>query len=772
MSKNLLIVESPNKIKSIKKYLGQDFEVLASFGHVRDLVPKSGAVDTDNDFAMKYQIISKNSKHVDAIVAAAKNAEHIYLATDPDREGEAISWHIAQILQSKRGLKGVADKIERVVFHEVTQKGIQAALKQPRQLDLHLVDAQQARRALDYLVGFNLSPLLWKKIRRGLSAGRVQSPALRLICERENEIRAFEQQEYWTIHLDSHKSRTPFSAKLIQWQNQKLEQLSLPNQESQETVLMALQGKTAQVANIIKKKATRKAAAPYTTSTMQQDAVRKLSFTTDRTMRTAQQLFEGIDVGQGAVGLITYMRTDSVTLAEDALTEIRHFIANKIGEDYLPSAAKRYKTKSKNAQEAHEAIRPTSVYRTPESVKPFLSPDQFKLYQMIWQRTVACQMVEAKFDATTVDIQMGDGVFRASGQVLVFDGFLRVYQEGLDEENDDSEQNKKLPEMKEGETLPINKLYSEQHFTQPPARFNEATLVKALEEYGIGRPSTYASIIKTLKDREYVVVDQRRFLPTDTGEVVNKFLTEHFHDYVDYTFTAKLEDDLDRIANGEKTWIPVMEKFWKGFSKQVSEKEGIERAKLTTETLEEMCPQCSEHHLQVKFGRAGRFIACGGYPKCNYTRNINETAEEAVIRLAKRASLEGKQCPECGGQLVYKQSRFGNQFIGCANYPKCKYIESNREDSAKSDTGIVCPQCGKGHLVEKKSRFGTVFYSCNAYPDCKYAINHPPLNEPCPSCGWKITMKKVTKRWGVERVCPQKECAWKEQLEPPLPKEK
>lgn len=772
MSKNLLIVESPNKIKSIKKYLGQDFEVLASFGHVRDLVPKSGAVDTDNDFAMKYQIISKNSKHVDAIVAAAKNAEHIYLATDPDREGEAISWHIAQILQSKRGLKGVADKIERVVFHEVTQKGIQAALKQPRQLDLHLVDAQQARRALDYLVGFNLSPLLWKKIRRGLSAGRVQSPALRLICERENEIRAFEQQEYWTIHLDSQKSRTPFSAKLIQWQNQKLEQLSLPNQETQETVLAALQGKTAQVANIIKKKATRKAAAPYTTSTMQQDAVRKLSFTTDRTMRTAQQLFEGIDVGQGAVGLITYMRTDSVTLAEDALTEIRHFIANKIGEDYLPSAAKRYKTKSKNAQEAHEAIRPTSVYRTPESVKPFLSPDQFKLYQMIWQRTVACQMVEAKFDATTVDIQMGDGVFRASGQVLVFDGFLRVYQEGLDEENDNSEQNKKLPEMKEGETLPINKLYSEQHFTQPPARFNEATLVKALEEYGIGRPSTYASIIKTLKDREYVVVDQRRFLPTDTGEVVNKFLTEHFRDYVDYTFTAKLEDDLDRIANGEKTWIPVMEKFWKGFSKQVSEKEGIERAKLTTETLEEMCPQCSEHHLQVKFGRAGRFIACGGYPKCNYTRNINETAEEAAIRLAERASLEGKQCPECGGQLVYKQSRFGNQFIGCANYPKCKYIESNREDSSKSDTGIVCPQCGKGHLVEKKSRFGTVFYSCNTYPDCKYAINHPPLNEPCPSCGWKITMKKVTKRWGVERVCPQKECAWKEQLEPPLPKEK
>ena len=391
MAKNLLIVESPNKIKSIKKYLGGDFEVLASFGHVRDLVNKDGSVDTENHFAMKYQIISKNSKHVDAIVAAAKEADTIYLATDPDREGEAISWHIAEILKSKRGMKNVGEKLQRVVFHEVTPKGVQAAIQHPRGLDMDLVDAQQARRALDYLVGFNLSPLLWKKIRYGLSAGRVQSPALRLICERENEIRAFETQEYWSIHLDSHKGRTKFSAKLTHWQNKKLEQFSLPDEASQADILAQLQGKTAQVADVTKKKATRKPAAPYTTSTMQQDAVRKLGFTTDRTMRTAQQLFEGIDVGQGAVGLITYMRTDSVTLSQDALTEIRHYIENKIGADFLPSSAKIYKTKSKNAQEAHEAIRPTSVYRSPESVKPFLSPDQFKLYQMIWQRTVACQ---------------------------------------------------------------------------------------------------------------------------------------------------------------------------------------------------------------------------------------------------------------------------------------------------------------------------------------------------------------------------------------------
>ena len=771
MSKNLLIVESPNKIKSIKKYLGGDFEVLASFGHVRDLIKKNGAVNPDDNFAMKYEIPAKSAKHVDEIVKAAKEAEHIYLATDPDREGEAISWHIAEILKSKRGMKDVEKKIQRVVFHEVTPKGVQAALKSPRGLDIHLVDAQQARRALDYLVGFNLSPLLWKKIRRGLSAGRVQSPALRLICERENEIRAFETQEYWSVHLDSHKGRTKFSAKLTQWQGNKLEQFSLPDEASQAAILTALQGKEACVADVAKKKATRKPAAPYTTSTMQQDAVRKLGFTTDRTMRTAQQLFEGIDVGQGSVGLITYMRTDSVTLSEDALTEIRHYIDKKIGADFLPNSPRVYKTKSKNAQEAHEAIRPTSVYRSPESVKPFLSPDQFKLYQMIWQRTMACQMVDAKFDATTVDIHMGEGVFRASGQVLVFAGFLSVYQEGQDED-DESEDAKKLPKMTAGDVLPVDKLYGEQHFTQPPPRFNEATLVKALEEFGIGRPSTYASIIKTLKDREYVVVEQRRFQPTDTGDIVNKFLTEHFEQYVDYDFTAKLEDQLDEIANGKRAWVPVMDKFWKGFHKQIEEKEGIERAKFTTQELDETCPKCGQHKLQIKFGKAGRFIACAGYPECDYTRNANETAEQAAERMERdaqaQAELAGRSCPKCGGQLVFKNSRTGSKFIGCANYPKCKHVEPLEKPK---DTGVTCPQCGKGHLVERKSRFGTTFYSCDTYPDCKYAVNHQPLNEPCPQCGWKITLRKVTKRWGVERVCPQQECGWKEQLEAPAPKE-
>ena len=771
MAKNLLIVESPSKAKTLKKYLGSDFEILASYGHVRDLIPKSGAVDPNNQFAMKYQLVSRNSKHVDAIVAAAKEADNLYLATDPDREGEAISWHLQEILKSKRGLKNIQP--QRVVFHEITQKAVLDAIAHPRQIEINLVDAQQARRALDYLVGFNLSPLLWKKIRRGLSAGRVQSPALRLICERENEIKAFETQEYWTIHLDSHKGRSKFTAKLVQWKGDKLETFALPNEAAQVEVLqdLAHAGNEAQVSTIEKKKRSRNPAAPFTTSTMQQDAVRKLGMTTDRTMRTAQQLYEGIDVGQGAIGLITYMRTDSVSLADEALTEIRHYIEHKIGTDYLPASAKHYKTKSKNAQEAHEAIRPTSVYRSPDSVKPFLTADQFKLYQMIWQRTVACQMNAAKFDQTTVDIALGNGLFRVTGQVQTFAGFLSVYEEGTDD-SEESEDHKKLPDMKEGDTLPVDKLYGEQHFTSPPPRFNEATLVKALEEFGIGRPSTYASIISTLKEREYVVLEQKRFSPTDTGDIVNKFLTEHFAQYVDYHFTAKLEDQLDEIANGKREWVPVMDKFWKGFHKQITEKESIERAKFTTEELDETCPQCGQHKLQIKFGRMGRFVACAGYPECGYTRNVNETAEQAAERLAQEAAeqaeLEGRECPKCSGQLVYKNSRTGSKFIGCANYPKCKYVESLEP---VIDTGITCPECNKGHLIERKSRYGKLFYSCNTYPDCKYATWNPPVAETCPQCGWKVLTIKTTKRWGVEKVCPQKECGWKEQLEPPAPKD-
>ena len=627
MSK-LLIVESPSKAKTLKKYLGSDFEVLASFGHVRDLIPKNGAVDTEHDFAMKYDIIERNSKHVDAIAKAVKSADSIYLATDPDREGEAISWHIAEILKAKNLLKNKLMK--RVVFHEITKSAVQHAIDEPRDISMPMVNAQQARRALDYLVGFNLSPLLWKKIRRGLSAGRVQSPALRLIVERELEIEAFKSQEYWSIHLDALKINNGFTAKLVQLNNQKIEQFSVINHDQQADVvgklLLASAGKTT-VSRVEKKQRSRSPAAPFTTSTLQQEAVRKLGFTTSRAMRVAQQLYEGVDVGGGTVGLITYMRTDSFSLAAEAVTQIRDYIKQNFSADYLPKTALQYKTKSKSAQEAHEAIRPTDISRSPTSVRQFLTDEQFKLYEMIWKRAVACQMAPAKFDAVSVDLSVGSdaNLFRATGQTLVFPGFIAVYMEGKDDEEEESES--KLPHLETGEVLTVEKVYGDQHFTEPPPRYGEASLVKILEEYGIGRPSTYASIISTLQDREYVLLDKKRFTPTDVGRVVNKFLTEHFTKYVDYDFTANLENELDEIAEGNREWIPVMDDFWQGFNKQLLSKADVDRP--GNELIDEACPKCGKQ-LQKQLSRYGSFIGCTGYndtPKCDYKRSIDGSAQ-------------------------------------------------------------------------------------------------------------------------------------------------
>ncbi|WP_026182515.1 type I DNA topoisomerase [Leeia oryzae] len=759
MAANLLIVESPAKAKTIKKYLGSEFEVLASYGHVRGLVRKDGSVDVNNDFAMKYQIIAKNSKHVDAIAQAVKQADNIYLATDPDREGEAISWHILEILKSKR--LTVNKQIKRVVFHEITQTAIKDAVAHPRDIAYDLVNAQQARSALDYLVGFNLSPLLWRKIRQGLSAGRVQSPALRLICERENEIRAFQSQEYWSVHLDSHKGRTKFGAKLFQLEGKKLDQFDINSEAINQDVLSKLEGKPAVVTSVEKKRKTRSAAAPFTTSTMLQEAGRKLGLTADRTTRAAQQLYEGIDIGQGPIGLITYMRTDSVTLSAEAVEEIRHYIGKNFEPDSLPKSPVQYKSKAKNAQEAHEAIRPTSIFRSPESVKGFLSADQFKLYEMIWKRTVASQMSPAKFDVTSVDIEVGAGnLFRASGQILAFAGFMAVYLE--DEDDVEDEDNAKLPLLEEGDQLPVDKLYGDQHFTQPPPRFTEASLIKALEEFGIGRPSTYPSIITTLKDREYVLVDKKRLTPTDTGEVVNKFLTEHFTQYVDYNFTAKLEDKLDEISNGSREWVPVMEEFWKGFHKQVEEKKNLTRAEVTHEALDENCPKCGKQ-LTIRFGKRGRFVGCSGYPECDYTRNMNADPNEAP---EEPVEVEGRECPKCGGPLVLKSGQYG-KFLGCKNYPTCKHIEPLEKPK---DTGVTCPECNKGTLIERKSRYGKLFYSCNTYPSCKYATWNPPIAEACPQCKWPILTLKTTKRRGTEKVCPQKECGFSEVVIPPEPK--
>ena len=655
MSK-LVIVESPSKSKSLKKYLGADYDILASYGHVRDLEPKTGAVDTET-FAMKYQIIERNAKHVDAIIKAARKADEVLLATDPDREGEAISWHISEILKEKK----IKTPMRRVAFYEITESAIQDAVRHPREIATDLVDAQQARRALDYLVGFNLSPLLWRKISPGLSAGRVQSPALRMIVERELEIEAFQPREYWSLHLDTHKGETPFTAKLTHFRGEKVEQFSVEHEARSNEWLATLQSKDARVMRIEKKRRARHPGPPFTTSTLQQAGVRQLGMTTDRVMRTAQQLYEGIDLGEGPVGLITYMRTDSVNLANEAITDIRAWVGETFSKDYLPPSAIAYKAKTKNAQEAHEAIRPTAVARTPDAVRHRLTADQAKLYELIWKRTVGCQMTPAQFDTVAADIAVGDGTFRATGQTLAFAGFLAVYQDDEDEEES------KLPALVENETLPVDKLYGEQHFTQPPPRYTEASLVKALEEYGIGRPSTYASIISTLQDREYVLLEKKRFQPTDIGRLVNCFLTRHFEHYVDYDFTAKLEDKLDDVSNGKRVWSQLLGEFWTGLEGELKAKQDVERGC----PIMEPCPKCSKP-LFMQASKRGLFIGCSGYPDCDYTRPIHEGAVE-------RDPVLGKD-PDSGLDVKLLVGRFG-PYVQIGDMPEDKKAPKPRRAS-------------------------------------------------------------------------------------------
>jgi DNA topoisomerase-1 len=616
MSKHIVIVESPAKSKTIEKYLGKGYTVLASYGHVRDLVPKEGAVDTENDFAMKYQLIERNEKHLEKIAKAVKKAESLFLATDPDREGEAISWHVYEVLR-ERGL--LDDKhVARVVFHEITKRAIQEAMANPRELSQEMVNAQQARRALDYLVGFNLSPLLWKKVRRGLSAGRVQSPALRLIVERELEIEAFEPREYWTLEAQVERDAEEFGARLSVFKGDKVEQFSFQDESQAGAAEQAIKDRASGnllVSKIEKKQRRRNPAAPFTTSTMQQEAARKLGFSAQKTMMTAQKLYEGIDIGEGTTGLITYMRTDSVTLSQDALQDIRATILARYGKENLPDEIRTFKTKAKNAQEAHEAIRPTSAALLPEDLKGHLEKDQLRLYELIWKRAVACQMTHALFNTVGIDLAAGDQAdsdirFRATGSVLVEPGFMSVYQEGLDDKSGVDDQDRVLPDLKEGETLNLKDLISEQHFTEPPPRFSEASLVKTLEEFGIGRPSTYASIISTLRNREYVDLESRRFTPTDIGRIVNRFLTEHFAQYVDYEFTARMEDDLDAVSRGEREWIPLLKEFWKPFHKQVEEKESLTREEVAQARILGNDPK-SGRPMSVRMGRYGPFIQIG-----------------------------------------------------------------------------------------------------------------------------------------------------------------
>jgi len=635
MSKNLVIVESPAKAKTIEKYLGKDFKVLASYGHVRDLIPKADAIDTENDFTMKYQIIERNEKHVNKIVQFLKKADTLYLATDQDREGEAISWHLYELLKEKNLLEDKA--VHRVAFNEITKRAIQDAIDNPGDLSTDLINAQQTRRALDYLVGFNLSPLLWKKVQRGLSAGRVQSPALRLIVEREEAIEAFDAQEYWTIEADVSKSEQEFIARLNLYKDEKVidkqaskkgskdktgediqdekTKFSFTDEATAESVrdeLLALANGKLNVNKVEKKESKRNPAAPFTTSTMQQDAASKLRFTAQRTMRTAQNLYEGIDIGGETVGLITYMRTDSLHLADEAIGEIRGLIESRFGKKSLPDSPRIYKSKSKNAQEAHEAIRPTSVNHTPDKIKDKLNPDQFALYELIWKRTMACQMVHATLNNVSVQLGCGDGnVFRASGSTIKAPGFMSVYMEGNEDSRLDKLSDKMLPELSEGENIDLLDIRSDQHFTQPPPRFTEASLIKTLEEYDIGRPSTYANIISTLVNREYVELESRRFTPTDIGRIVNRFLTDYFPKYVDYEFTAELENELDSISRGEHDWVPLLQQFWSPFKETVDHvEENVSRADVAQSrhigTDEE-----TGKPISVRMGPYGPFVQIG-----------------------------------------------------------------------------------------------------------------------------------------------------------------
>ncbi len=748
-STNLVVVESPAKAATLEKYLGKDFMVLASYGHVKDLVPKEGAVETNNGFLMHYEIIAKNAKHVDAIMKAAKTSKVLYLATDPDREGEAISWHIQELIRQK--IKADKLEIKRVAFFEITKTAVKNAIANPRDLNMNLVHAQQARRALDYLVGFKLSPLLWKKVRKGLSAGRVQSPALRMIVEREEEIQAFKTKEYWSIEADCLKTKK-FKAKLIILNAEKLKQFSITdaNSANEAKNLILSTGNTLLVDKIVNNIRKKYAAPPFTTSTLQQEAARKLGFSASKTMRVAQQLYEGVNIGDGEVGLITYMRTDSLNLSNEAVNDIRNFISKKYGEKNVPDQAIFYKTKSKNAQEAHEAIRPTMFTAEPILIKAHLSSDQFKLYDLIWKRTIACQMIHATYNQQAVDLLAGTvAIFRANGSVIDKPGFIQVYQEGKDDNQDTEDEENLLPNMQKGDVVKLNQVITLQHFTEPPPRFTEATIVKNLEEHGIGRPSTYASIISTLQQREYVVLESKRFSPTDVGIIVNKFLSKYFTKYVDYGFTAALEDLLDQVATGDKQTIPLLEEFWGPFKALIKETEdNVQRKDITQELLDEKCPECNSQ-LAECLGKRGKFIGCTAYPECKYTKSLLSEKDQALEKQIGESS-----CPDCNAPLLLRVGKYGS-FIGCSAYPACKHIESLQKPE---DTGVFCPLCKSNNLFKRKSKYGKFFYACSGYPKCNYAVQYPPKAQACENCHWPVMMAKPIKNGGEMLVCPQKDC--------------
>jgi DNA topoisomerase-1 len=734
---------------------------MASLGHVRALPSKTGSVDISKDFEPKYQILPRSRKFLKEMKTALKGCDELYLATDLDREGEAIAWHIINALNLNGSIKQSGPLIKRITFHEITREAIENALRSPHDISIPLVNSQQARVVLDYLFGFNLSPFLWKKVRYGLSAGRVQSVALRLICEREKEIQSFVSEEYWTITalLSPSTPATPetaFEAGLIEVGGKKIEKFALKTQVQAQEIVRELEGAEYLVKEIRSKEIRRTPPPPFTTSTLQQEASRKLGFSAKKTMSLAQKLYEGVEIDEGIVGLITYMRTDSVHLAESALQNIREVIKQKYGSEYALKTPRFFKQKAKNVQEAHEAIRPTNSFKLPDALRSYLSPDQLKLYALIWRRTVASQMAQAVIDSVSVDIVAKDTyLFRANGSRVKFPGFTQVYIEGKDEEGEEKEG--MLPPLIQGERLSLQELKPEQHFTQPPPRYTEATLVKTLEEYGIGRPSTYAMIVEILQMRKYVKLIDKRFFPEDTGMTVNELLVNHFPRYVDYQFTAGMEEKLDEIARGEIEWKPVVREFWEPFITLIKEKEEeVKKGDVVNEKTDEVCPQCGKP-LVIKLGRYGRFYACSGFPECRYVRRLNGQKDEEQ----KNQVFSEERCEKCGSPMLIREGRYG-KFLACSGYPRCRNIRSINKTVS---LGMVCPECKEGEIVEKRTRQGKGFYGCSHYPRCTFASWDKPVSEPCPQCGSPFLLEKASKRYGLRLVCPDKECGYKKVVE-------
>ncbi len=803
MSKSLVIVESPTKAKTIGKYLGKQFVVKASLGHVKDLPKKNLSVDVEKNFEPHYEVIEGKKKLIAELKAAAKGVDSVYLAADPDREGEAICYHLQEELNgSKKG-----PKFYRVMFNEITANAIKKAFEKPGSVNLHLVDAQQARRVLDRLVGYKISPLLWDKVRRGLSAGRVQTVALRLIVDREREIRAFIKREYWTIDVQLNAKKPPVLTAHFTKKND--EAIELPDEATTKSLLDQLDGAKYLVHSVSTKEKKRNPVPPFITSTLQQEASRKLRFSVKRTMILAQRLYEGVELGtEGSVGLITYMRTDSTRVSPDALDEVRALIKERYGAPFAPESPNVYKTK-KDAQDAHEAIRPSSSKRTPDELAPYLQEDELKLYRLIWMRFVASQMMPAVFDQTTIDVAAkgkdgGTYMFRATGSVPKFNGFLDVYKEGKDEKDaDDEEEKHKLPLVAEGEELRFKSIEPEQHFTEPPPRFNEATLVKELESDGVGRPSTYASILSTIQEREYVKKDGGKFVPTELGMVVTDLLLENFKNLFDITYTARMEVELDEIEEGKMDWREAMSEFYERFQKDLEHAERhMTDIKRMEEPTGELCEKCSKP-MVIKWGKFGKFIACTGYPECSNTRELppdpasaegltEQDAEEycencgRVMVLKKgrfgqfyacsgypdcktTKQIGGTQkksdvpldekCPQCGSNLVLKNGRFG-EFTACSTYPKCKYVK-------QKTIGVPCPNCSEGEVVERRSKRGKTFYGCNRYPECNFVAWGKPIQEKCPDCGSSYLIEKWLKAGAVAQ-CPNGECKFKKPLAAPV----